>query len=76
MNEEQLITLLANNNAPLTLLLFLYLFFKLNKLENKISMLDGKICVILSLINNNERKESRSKREDTSENVTEHVEIP
>jgi len=76
MNEEQLITLLANNNAPLTLLLFLYLFFKLNKLENKISMLDGKICVILSLINNNEQKKNGSGKKDTSENVTEHVEIP
>ena len=57
MNEEQLITLLANNNAPLTLLLFLYLFFKLNKLENSINKLEGKLCVILTLMNNlNEKK--------------------
>jgi len=57
MTDQQLITLLTNYNAPLTLLLFLYLFFKLNKLENSINKLEGKLCVILTLMNNlNEKK--------------------
>jgi len=50
--NDQLITLLTNYNAPLTLLFFLYLFFKLNKLENTINKIEGKLCVILTLINN------------------------
>jgi len=55
--NDQLITLLTNYNAPLTLLLFLYLFFKLNRLENAINKLEGKLCVILTLMNNlNEKK--------------------
>jgi len=57
MTDQQLITLLTTYNAPLTLLLFLYLFFKLNKLENSINKLEGKLCVILTLMNNlNEKK--------------------
>jgi len=59
MNEAELLTLINSYNAPLTLLLFLYLFFKVNKLEISISRLDSKLCTILTLLNKKEEKKEK-----------------
>jgi len=57
MNETELLTLINSYNAPLTLLLFIYIFFKVHKLEIALNRLDGKLCTILTILNNlNERK--------------------
>jgi len=57
MTDEQLITLLTTYNAPLTLLLFIYIFFKVHKLEIALNRLDGKLCTIITILNNmNEKK--------------------
>ena len=58
MTEAELITLVSTYNTPLTLVLFLYLFFKIHKLEIAINRLDSKICTIITLLNgrNGEKK--------------------
>ena len=59
MNEAELLTLINSYNAPLTLLLFIYLFFKVHKLENWLSKLDGKLCTILAILNKKEEEEKK-----------------
>ena len=71
MNEEQLISLISNSNTPLSVILIIYLFFKLNKIENRLSHLEGKIWTILTLLNNEKDKKNGSGKKDTSENDTE-----
>jgi len=71
MDEQQLISLISNSNTPLSVILIIYLFFKLNRLENAINKLEGKVWTILTLINDNKNPKNGSKREDTSENDTE-----
>jgi len=57
MTEAELLTLINSYNAPLTLLLFIYIFFKVHKLEIALNRLDSKLCTIMTLLNNsNERK--------------------
>lgn len=59
MNETELLTLINAYNAPITLLLLLYLFFKVHKLEIALNRLDGELCTIITLLNNLNGKKER-----------------
>jgi hypothetical protein len=54
MTDAELIATLAQYQTPITLVLFIYLFFKIHKLENWLNKLDGKLCMILAMLNNKE----------------------
>ena len=56
MTDVELIATLTQYQTPITLVLFIYLFFKIHKLENCLNRLDGKLCMILAILNNNNGK--------------------
>jgi hypothetical protein len=56
MTDAELITALTQYQTPITLVLFIYLFFKIHKLENWLNRLDGKLCMILTILNNSNGK--------------------
>jgi hypothetical protein len=56
MTDAELITALTQYQTPITLVLFIYLFFKINKLENWMNKLDGKLCMILTILNGKDPK--------------------
>ena len=56
MTDIELITTLAQYQTPITLVLFIYLFFKIHKLENWLNRLDGKLCMILTILDSKDPK--------------------
>lgn len=56
MTDAELIATLAQYQTPITLVLFIYLFFKIHKLENWLNRLDGKLCMILTILDNKDTR--------------------
>jgi len=51
--EQQLIDLLMKTDAPLTVILIILMWLRIEQLTRKISKMDGKLCIILKLLNLN-----------------------